>query len=278
MVTIVNKFLESSVWNDFKLLQDNIWFPESTTSLSDDRKMTKWLKYGKFAFLKDEVREKYFDPKKHAPISLSTMVIDNFMDNYLRSCVISNENNQDAFYKILSEQGREVLGTYHLTNLEEPEKNGGKVYKSDRWKNFRDVAKEFSSPKYYEYFLTHTSPVGVANVWSYDYSFDIQKKDNIFKSYNVLEAAEQYAKQVFDRRVWKPSLFSWLNTTDHDVNLVSDHESFTLQPNQLAISEKHIDLQEESESWITSIKFYITNGNQSIINERHEAFSIVNNF
>ncbi len=278
MTVIVNKFLDSSVWNGFKLLQDNIWFPESTTSLSDDRKMTKWLKYGKFSFLKDEVREKYFDPKKHAPIALRTMVIDNFMDDYLRSCQISDEDNQDAFYAILSKQGREVLGTYHLTNLDEPEQNNGKVYKSDRWKNFRDVVKEFSSPKYYEYFLKHTSPVGVANVWSYDYSFDIQKKDSVPKSYNVLEAAEQYAKQVFDRRVWHPSLFSWLNTSDHDVNLVSNYESFTLQPNQLAVSEKYIALEEASESWVPSIKFYITNGNQSIVNEHLEAFSMVNNF
>lgn len=220
------------------------------------QRLQEWKKFGKFWHMNPEDREKFFDESTDSPTYLSLHFCKDLTPLLMKSCAFSSRNNQDKFYDSRTDENS------HRHSIFRPEGETGHFY----YKNTKDLLLTFNP-----FVEIMWECKGESTPRSFEISFCHQKDNISFESYNV-DLSDEHEQP------WEAYNFGWLNTEEVPVTVKIEQEEITLEPNTLVISDKIIELATPSEDFVFSIKFYLTNGTDKLIDHNHEAFVIVEDF
>lgn len=216
-------------------------------------KFQKWKKYGRFWWVDSEVIEKFFDESINSPTYLSMHFIKDYAGSKIKYTEFCSRNNQDQYYKWAP--FHEVSKKRSLTGITSNTKHFYYNTVKDMLYPFNPFAeilwqlKGDNTPKCFEISICH------------------QTENINFESYNVDYSDEE-------EHPWESYSFGWLNIEKKPVTVKIEQEEITLQPNTLVVSDKVIELAAPSQDLVFSIKFYLTNGTDNLVDHNYDAFVI----
>jgi len=230
----------------------------------ESEKFKKWKKYGKFWWVYPEIRENFFNESLNTPTYLSMHFIYDYPTEVVKSFEFCSRNNQDQYYNWAPfynnpSMSRGIYGVYKPLVYAT---SGTPNKKHSYYKNVKDILCTLNI-----FAETLLECKGNNQPVCFEISLCAQTENINFESYNVDYSDEEAYP-------WESYSFGWLNTETKPVTIKIEHEEITLQPNTLVVSDKNIELATPSQDLVFSIKFYLTNGTDNLIDHNYEAFTI----